>query len=260
MRESMSSALFGAMTNEVRLDTIANNLANVNTTGFKKQAYAFHDTFQRFAHDYLTDDRANLRAEEIWPRAYVQARTRIAGQYSDNSQGPLQATGNALDVALSGSGYMKVRTPDGDMLTRNGSFQLATDGRLITEQGYEVLGGGGSPLVLPRDNKLEIDATGRISVDGTEVGALDLVDVSDPKALEPTGKNLYKIKKGSRATETPATDLTVQQGYLEKSNVEIVGEMVNMMEAQRAFEINQKIMTTTDSMESLVINKVGQVS
>jgi len=259
MRESMYSALFGAMSNEVRLDTISNNLANVNTTGFKKEAYAFHDTFQRFAHDYLTDDRTYLREGEIWPRAYVQARPRLSGQYCDQSQGSLQQTGNDLDLALTGSGYFKVRTPEGDMLTRSGSFQLASDGRLITEQGYEVLGGGGSVVTLPRDNKLEIDSNGRISADGADVGTIDVVDVSDPKALEKMGKNLFQIKKGSNATEIPAEGLSVQQGYLEKSNVEIVSEMVNMMEAQRAFEINQKLMTTTDSMESLVINKVGQV-
>jgi flagellar basal-body rod protein FlgF len=258
MRESMYSALFGAMSNEIRLDTISNNLANVNTTGFKKEAYAFHDTFQRFAHDYLTDDRANLRSKEIWPRAYVQARPRLSGQYSDQSQGSMQVTGNPLDLALVGKGYFKVRTPDGDALTRSGSFTLADDGRLITEQGFEVLGNGGTPVVLPRDNKIVVDSKGRVSADGTQLAELDLADVSDPKALEKLGKNLFRIKKGSQATEVASEDISVQQGYLEKSNVEIVTEMVNMMEAQRAFEINQKIMTTTDGMESLVINKVGQ--
>jgi len=260
MRESMYSALFGAMSNEIRLDTISNNLANVNTTGFKKEAYAFHDTFQRFAHDYLTDDRTSVRGKEIWPRAYVMARPRLSGQYSDQSQGSMQETGNPLDVALVGEGYLKVRTPDGDMLTRSGSFQLSGDGRLITEQGYEVLGDGGSTIELPRDNKIEIDANGRISADGVQLSQFDLVNVSDPRALEKQGKNLYRIRQGSNATEIPTEGLSVQQGYLEKSNVEIVTEMVNMMEAQRAFEINQKLMTTTDSMESLVINKVGSVS
>ncbi len=258
MRESMYSALFGAMSNEIRLDTISNNLANVNTTGFKKEAYAFHDTFQRFAHDYLTDDRTNLRGKEIWPKAYVQARPRLSGQYSDQSQGSMQVTGNPLDLAIVGKGYFKVRTPDGDALTRSGSFTLADDGRLITEQGFEVLGNGGTPVVLPRDNKIVVDSKGRVSADGTQLAELDLTDVSDPKALEKMGKNLFRIKKGSQATEVPSEDISVQQGYLEKSNVEIVTEMVNMMEAQRAFEINQKIMTTTDGMESLVINKVGQ--
>jgi len=260
MRESMYSALFGAMSNEIRLDTISNNLANVNTTGFKKEAYAFHDTFQRFAHDYLTDDRTSVRGKEIWPRAYVMARPRLSGQYSDQSQGSMQETGNPLDVALVGDGYLKVRTPDGDMLTRSGSFQLSGDGRLITEQGYEVLGDGGSTIELPRDNKIEIDANGRISAGGVQLSQFDLVNISDPKALEKQGKNLYRIRQGSNATEIPTEGLSVQQGYLEKSNVEIVTEMVNMMEAQRAFEINQKLMTTTDSMESLVINKVGSIS
>jgi len=257
MRESMSSALFGAMTNEHRLDVIANNLANASTNGYKKDSYAFQDTFQRFAHDYLVDNKPYVRAENIFPKPYIEARTRMSGQFSDMSQGSMQPTGNSLDIALVGDGFFKVRTPTGDFMTRNGSFTLSSDGRLITEQGFEVLGGG-SAITLPRDNKIDIDAKGVISVDGNQVGTLDLVNVSDPKSIEKVGKNLFQIRKGSKATEAPADNLQVQQGYLEKSNVEIVGEMVNMMEAQRAFEINQKIMTTTDGMESLVINKVGQ--
>jgi len=258
MRESMYSALFGAMTNEHRLDVIANNLANVSTNGYKKDNYAFQDTFQRFAHDYLVDSKPYVRAPDFWPKPYIQARTRMGGQYSDMAQGSIQVTGNPLDMALTGEGFFKVRTPDGDFMTRNGSFQLSADGRLITEQGFEVLSGGSS-VTLPRDNNIQVDANGIIRADGNQVAVLDLVNVSDPKGLEKYGKNLYRIRKGSRATETPAENVQVQQGYLEKSNVEIVGEMVNMMEAQRAFEINQKLMTTTDSMESLVINKVGNV-
>jgi flagellar basal-body rod protein FlgG len=257
MRESMYSAIFGAMTNEHRLDVIANNLANASTNGYKKDSYAFQDTFQRFAHDYLVDAKPYVQAESIWPKPYIQARTRMSGQFSDMSQGSMQVTDNALDLALVGDGFFKVRTPEGDFMTRNGSFQLAADGRLITEQGFEVLGGG-SAITLPRDNKIKIDANGIISADGNQVGALDLVNVSDPKSLEKQGRNLYKLREGSRATEIAPVNLQVQQGYLEKSNVDIVGEMVNMMEAQRAFEINQKLMTTTDTMESLVINKVGQ--
>lgn len=260
MRESMYSALFGAMSNEVRLDTIANNLANVNTTGFKRKAYAFHDTFQRFATDYLTDDRQYIRAKEIWPKAYVQARPRLSGQYSDQSQGPTQFTGNQLDMAISGKGFFKVRTPEGDLYTRNGSFRRAADGTLVTEQGYEVLGGGDAIVIPDTAKSVQVDTSGQISADGQAIATLDLADISDPKALENAGNNTFRIRKGSRATETPVDGATVEQGVLEKSNVEVVSEMVNMMEAQRAFEIGQKIMTTTDGMESLVINKVGQVS
>jgi len=258
MRESMYSALFGAMSNEHRLDVIANNLANVSTNGYKKDSYSFQDTFQRFAHDYLVDPKPFVRDKDIWPKPYVQARVRLGGQYSDMSQGSMQVTGNSLDLALVGEGFFKVRTPKGDFLTRNGSFQLSSEGNLVTEQGYEVLSGG-SAINLPRDNTVQIDSKGVITVDGNQISTIDLVNVSDPKSVEKVGKNMYQIRKGSNATEIAPENLQVQQGYLEKSNVEIVGEMVNMMEAQRAFEINQKLMTTTDSMESLVINKVGSV-
>ncbi|MDO9630543.1 MAG: flagellar hook-basal body protein [Humidesulfovibrio sp.] len=258
MRESMYSALFGAMSNEHRLDVIANNLANVSTNGYKKDSYSFQDTFQRFAHDYLVDAKPFVRDKDIWPKPYIQARVRLGGQYSDMSQGSMQVTGNPKDLALVGECFYKVSTPKCENQTRNGRIQISSEGTLVTEQGYEVLGGG-SAITLPRDNTIKIDSKGAITVDGNQIGTIDLVDVSDPKGVEKVGRNLYQIRKGSKATEIPPENIQVQQGYLEKSNVEIVGEMVNMMEAQRAFEINQKLMTTTDTMESLVINKVGSV-
>ena len=155
MQDSMYSAMFGAMSNEVRMDNIANNLANVNTTGYKKDKLAFHDTFLRFAHDTMVDARPYMRADELWPRPDVIAKPRQSDQTIDFSQGQLQQTGNNLDFALNGEGFFKVRTANGDYLTRNGAFQLSSDGTLITEQGFEVLGNGGPITSRPT----RIDAT-----------------------------------------------------------------------------------------------------
>ena len=259
MDNSVYSAMFGAMCNEMRMDTIANNLANVNTTAYKKDQVAFHDTFQRFAHDNLLDSKTYLRDRELWPRADVMVRPRLSDQAVDFSQGSLQVTGNPLDLALTGDGFFKVRTPDGDYLTRSGSFQLSSDGRLITEQGFEVLGGGG-PVNLPTGSTVQIDRTGQIRVDDEVVGALDVVDVSDHKALEKKGNNLYGIKDGAGATEQPPTNVSVEQGSLEKANVEVVTEMVAMIETQRSFEMYTKVMQSSREADTQVATKVSNVN
>lgn len=258
MRDSTYSALFGAMSNEQRLSLIANNLANANTTGYKKDLVAFHDTFQRFAHDYLVDSRSYLRDKELWPQPDVLAKPRLSTQTVDFSQGSLQKTGNPLDLAISGDGFFRVRTADGDFLTRTGSFQLTADGTVITEQGYELLGQGG-PLVLPNGGDVEIDANGQVRFRGEEINALDLVTVTNPADLEKVGNNLYRIRQGAQATEAPATEARVEQGFLEKANVEVVTEMVNMIEVQRAFETYQKMITGGAEMDKTVTDKVGSV-
>ncbi len=259
MRDSVYSAMYGAMANEVRMNLIANNLANVNTTGYKKDKVAFHDTFLRYAHDYLVDAKPFLRDKELWPKPDIVAKPRLSDEKMDFTQGSMQVTGNSLDFALNGEGFFKVRTPEGDFLTRSGSFQLSSDGRVLTEQGFEVLGQGG-PINLPIGAQLQVDTSGTFRVDGEVVGALELVGVTDLKELEKIGSNLLKIRDGSAAQETEPEGLTVEQGYLEKSNVEVVTEMVSMIETQRSFQAYQKMMTTTDQMSKQMIMRLGRTT
>lgn len=259
MQDSMYSAMFGAMSNEVRMDNIANNLANVNTTGYKKDKLAFHDTFLRFAHDSMVDARPYMRADELWPRPDVIAKPRQSDQTIDFSQGQLQQTGNNLDFALNGEGFFKVRTANGDYLTRNGSFQLASDGTLITEQGFEVLGNGG-PITIPPGSMVSVNADGAIRSGDEIVGQLDVVSVSDFKQLDKLGNNLFGIKEGSEAQEVPAEDVTVEQGYLEKGNVNVVTEMVEMIEVQRAFQLYTQMMQGTSDIDTKMITQVGRTS
>lgn len=258
MQDSTYSALFGALSNEKRLAIIANNLANANTTGYKADQVAFQDTFQRFAHDYLVDSRVSLRDKELWPKPDVVAKPRLSEQHVDLSQGSLQFTGNPLDLAISGEGFFKVRTSDGDFLTRAGSFQLSTEGGVISEQGYALLGQGG-PLTIPEGGNIQVDPLGQVLADGEVVNALDLVTVDDPRALEKVGNNLYRVRPDSSAQEVPVTGSRVEQGYIEKANVEVVGEMVAMIEVQRAFEMYQKMITGSSEMDRTVNDKVGSV-
>lgn len=258
MRDSMMNAMFGAMSNEIRMNMIANNLANVNTTAYKKDQVAFHDTFLRFAHDYMVDARPSLRDKEMWPKADLMAKPRLSDQKTDFSQGSLQVTGNPLDLALSGEGFFRVRTPDGDYLTRNGSFQLDSEGNLITEQGYQVLGGGGAVTIPQGTSSVLIDSAGTIRADGQELATLDLVAVDDQRQLQKIGNNLFQVDPRGTATEVDPEGLSVEQGFLEKPNVEVVTEMVDMIETQRAHQMYTKMMQGTGDIDDKLINTVGR--
>lgn len=257
MRDSLMSAMFGAMSNEHRMNQIANNLANVNTTAYKKDHVAFHDTFLRFAHDQMVDARPFLRDKEMWPKADVVAKPRLSDQTTDFSQGAMRKTGNSLDFALVGEGFFKVRTPDGDFLTRSGSMQLTTGGDLITEQGFQVLGGGG-PVTIPSGAQVIIDSNGQVRANNEVVGQLELVDVDDKNQLQKIGNNLYQLDPEGTAEEIPPTDLTVEQGFLERGNVEVVTELVAMIETQRAFQMYTKVMQGTDELDRKMITTLGR--
>ncbi|MBN2139446.1 MAG: flagellar basal-body rod protein FlgF [Desulfovibrionaceae bacterium] len=259
MRDSIFSALFGAMSNETRMDLISNNLANVNTTGYKKDKVAFHDTFLRFAHDYLVDAKPYYRDKDLWPRAMVMARPRLSEERIDFEQGGIQVTGNPLDLAISGDGFFKVRSGDGDFLTRNGSFRISSEGRLVTEQGYDLLGQGG-PITVPQGVGVDIDAGGGVRAGGELVSVLDLVTVDNPAELEKVGANLYRIRPGGVGAEIAAQEASIEQGCLEKSNVEVVTEMVAMIETQRAFQIYQKMITGSDELDGKLISQVGRAT
>ncbi len=259
MQDSVMSAMFGAMSNEIRMNQIANNLANVNTNAYKKDKVAFQDTFLRFAHDSLVDSKGFLRDKEMWPDADVVAKPRLSEQRIDFAQGHLKDTGNRLDFALLGDGFFKVRTPDGDFLTRDGSFKLTNDGRLVTPRGFEVLGEGG-PIVIPPGANVDVDPTGQIHAAGQVIATFDVVDVDDKTKILKMGNNLYQIDPKSNAQEIAPGDLSVEQGYLEAGNVEVVTEMVAMIETQRAFQLYTKMMQGTKELDSKLIMTVGQIS
>ncbi len=254
MQSSIFSALFGAMSNEHRIDISANNLANVNTTGFKRDNCAFQDTFQRFAHDYVVDAKPFIRDKDILPDPKIMARPRLSDEVIDLSQGAFQKTGNPLDLAVRGDGFFKVQKDGSEYLTRNGVFTLSPEGVLITEQGYPVMANGGQVSLPPRSNVV-IDTEGVITADGAEIARLDFVQPADAKALKKTGENLYSLE----GDEVPAEGEIVQ-GYIEKSNVEVVNEMVAMIECQRSFEMYQKMISTTDQLDQKLITQVGRTT
>lgn len=255
MEMSMYSAVFGALSTEMRLNISANNLANVNTTGFKRDRVSFEDTFARYAHDAHVDPRSDLRQPELLPRADLIAKPRLAEQKIDFSQGPVSLTGNPLDLAIQGPGFFKVQNGGTSYYTRNGAFHRSADGLLVTDQNYPVLGNGGA-IEIPEGKTVSVDPTGQVYVDGALVSQIDVVDVQNPDALQKYGSNLFTAADGAQVQEGALDESRTQvaQGYLEKPNVQVVGEMVSMIETQRSFEAYQKVMTTTSDLDTKAIH------
>ena len=259
MNDSMYTAMFGALTQEHRLDIIANNLANVNTTAYKQDKLAFKDVMVHYAHDQIMEPVVNLRSEKLLPDPKILAKPRIASVYTDFSQGGLELTGNPLDLAIQGEAFFKVRTPGGDLFTRDGHFVVNDAGTLVTPNGYPVLGQG-AEITLPANGEVLIDQAGQVYVNGELVDQLELSTVDDLRALEKVGHNFYRLPDNAEAQELAPENATVEQGYLESANVQVVEEMVNMIEAQRAYEAYSKVIKSSEETDQKAITKVGQTS
>jgi flagellar basal-body rod protein FlgF len=173
---------------------------------------------------------------------------------TDFTQGGLQRTGNPLDVAINGEGFFSIQTPGGIQYTRQGSFTIDSDGVLITQDGYPVLGEGGS-LTL-EEGTIEIDTDGTISVDGDEVGRLQVTDFVDPQVLKKTGISRF-VATRENAGGRQAEDVSLRQGFIESSNVNPVKAMTEMIETSRMFEAYQKVITTADEANAKSIQDVG---
>ena len=260
MQESMYSGLFGALTNEYRMANIANNLANVNTAGYKRDVISFKDTFQMFAHDVVMEPVNNLRSQKLFPDPQHMARPRIAATKTDFSQGAMKYTGNPLDIAIAGEGFFTFQANGENFYSRDGHFIVNAEGQLVTPQGFSVLGAGGAELTIPAGTKdIHLASDGTLFADAEIVGQIQIRTVDNLEGLQKVGQNLYRIRDGSGAAEIDAPErTTLEQGYMETANVEVVYEMVNMIEAQRQFEAYQKVMQTSDALDREATNKIGR--
>jgi len=244
-------AASGGLVQLRKLEVISNNLANVNTAGFKRQylvnrTQGFEETFAK-----------ELEAKDPYARG---DHARTAGVSSietvtDFSIGPVKATGNPFDVALRNpKDFFVVNTPSGVQYTRAGNFTLNESGSLVTMDGMEVQGDGGAIAVRP--GRAQITDDGSVTVDGQRVGRLQVVRAEDPSILEPKEGTRFALKKGSAAPA--AVDAAVMPGSLEMANVSMVGTMVEMIVAQRAFDMYTKSAQTIDSLNQVAINQVGR--
>jgi len=256
MQDSVYNGVFGAMTQMYRLDTIANNLANVQTAGFKREEPAFHDVMRRRLHD-VVDPEPTLESSRLRLDRDLLTQPRISGSHVVFEQGPLQKTDNPLDLAIQGEGFFRVGTPQGEAYTRDGRFKLQPDGTVVTANGHALLTANG-PLRVLGNGPLEVNQAGEVRQNGQVIGRIDLVSFDDLQVLRREGGNLFRLREDSQAAMLPAEGATLAQGYLEKSNVNVVEEMVRMIETNRLFEACQKVVSSTNEQDGQLIRKLGR--
>jgi flagellar basal-body rod protein FlgG len=255
MNGGMYSALSGNLSAMKRLDVIASNLANVNTSGFKKDRLAFESVLAG------TQNPPAVPPAQTADPVLLQER-----MLTDYSSGAMMQTGNTLDMALQGDGFFVVATPEGVAYTRQGHFRLAADGTLVTANGYPVLSSGGQqPIRIDAagqegGGKPAISHEGVITLNGEEVGQLAIVDFSKPYQLTKIAGTLFVLAEGGDvAPQAASPTTTVAQGALEQSNVDAISEMVQMVEASRFFESCQRVVRNYDDMAAKAINDLARV-
>lgn len=260
MQQTMFSAVFGALTTEHRMNHIANNLANVNTNGYKRDTLAFKDTMAHFASDEIREPLAHARSKPLFPLPINMSRVRLAVSQTDFSQGSMYYTGDPLDMAITGNAFFKVTTPTGDYYMRDGHFVRTAEGTVVTPQGWPLQGTGGNIVIPEGTRHVHIAEDGQVFADGAAINAVTLVTVDNVQNLEKMGRNLYKPREKVNVVERDALadGARVAQGFIETANVEVVSEMVNMIETNRLFEAYQKVIQTSDTVDKDAISRVGR--
>ncbi len=261
----MNPALWAAKTGldaqQTRMAVTSNNLANVGTTGFKKGRAVFEDLL----YQNVRQVGAATSQDTLAPTGLsLGTGVRVVATEKSFTQGNLSQTGNAFDVAISGRGFFQVLLPDGTMgYTRDGSFNVNAQGELVTASGYAVQPGitipdGAQSVSIGKDGTVSVQIAGQAAA--TQVGSLQLFDFINPAGLQPRGENMYveSAASGTATSGTPGLNGLgmVEQGSLEASNVNVVEELVNMIETQRAYEMNSKAISTTDQMLEYITNQL----
>jgi flagellar basal-body rod protein FlgG len=240
----------GMLAETTRTDVIANNLANVNTAGYKKDIAVCKD-FRSMLIQRINDGPNRPTIGSLGVGSVVDEVATI------HTTGGVRPTGNKYDLAIEGNGYFVIETPAGERYTRNGSFTRSSQGELVTQDGYRVLGQGGAIQMGDPESKVYIAEDGRVFVDNAETNTLRVAVFADEKQLVKEGASLFAPGAGQQAEEAEA--ITVRDGYIENSNVNAVAEMVNLITAYRAYEINGKAVHAHDQMLDKAVNQVGQV-
>lgn len=255
MIRSLWIAKTGMEAQQTQLDVISNNLANVGTTGFKSSRVEFQDLL----YQNLRQSGANSSQQTYLP-AGLQIGTGVVPVSTEVmfTQGNLQQTGNQFDLAINGQGFFQVLMPDGTTsYTRDGSFQIDSTGALVTSAGFPVTPAitipvGAQSVTVGQDGTVTVTLQGKSTPQ--TVGTIQLANFMNPPGLQATGQNLFveTAASGTPTVNTPGTNGlgTLQQGYIETSNVNVVTELVNMIQTQRAYEMNSKSIQTADQMLS----------
>lgn len=258
MVKGLYTAYTGMLNEQHRMDVLTNNLANADTNGFKKEG-ATSQSFDAILAYKIKDSSEGVHLSR---RLGVNhPGVKIGEGYTDFSQGPIKSTGNTYDLALTDSGFFAVEFTNkaGETsikYTRDGDFTLTENGRLVTRDGDPVLDVNGSPIEVNQLLPVEINSSGQIIQDGRVVATIQITDFENYDYLERYGENYFQPIEGAQEKEAAAE---IRSGYLETSNMSVVTEMVNMITVSRAYESNQKVITTYDSTLEIAANQLAKV-
>jgi flagellar basal-body rod protein FlgF len=241
-RTEMQSATYVALSSQMALrrqmDVVSNNIANAATPAYKGEHMMFAEL---------------VKAQSGQQMSFVQD----VGTYRDTKQGALTRTGNPLDIALDGEGYLKVQTPLGMRYTRNGRLQLDATGQAVTAQGYPVLAEGDTPLIVPTDaHDITVTKDGTVTTDQGQAAKFAVVKFANENDLAPASAGLYVTE----ATPVPAPETGVMQGMVEESNIQPVVEMTRMMSVAQDFAAANNLLQAESDREKSAIDKLGRVA
>ncbi len=251
MLRGLYTAATGMTVQRAKMDVLTNNIVNSSTTGYKSDTLV-SSSFTEVMIERLGDPNILNTAREVGPFSFG---THIDEVFTDFAPGSVENTGAQTDLAISGEGFFAVDTPDGERYTRAGNFSVSQEGYLVTSDGYYVLGENGRINVGSGD--FTVDAEGNVSVEGEARDTLRVVQFQETAGLRKQGDCLYYALNGEIPAD--AENAGVMQGYLEGSNVDIAGEMVDMITVYRTYEANQKILTMTDETLGMAVNNLGSL-
>ncbi len=261
MNQALWVAKTGLDAQQTRMSVVSNNLANTNTTGFKRDRASFEDLLYQ---QVRQPGGSTSQQTQLPSGLQLGTGVRVVATSKDFQQGNPQQTGRSLDVMVNGRGFFEVLLPDGTpAYTRDGSFQINAQGELVTNSGYPVQPGiqvpeGAQSMTIGNDGTISVTMAGEAQA--LEIGSLTLTDFVNPSGLQAKGENLYVETTASGPAQNGTPGLnglgSLVQGSLEGSNVNVVEELVSMIETQRAYEMNAKAISTTDAMLGYLNNNV----
>jgi flagellar basal-body rod protein FlgG len=261
MNQALWIAKTGLDAQQTRLSVISNNLANVSTQGYKQSRAVFEDLLYQNVRQVGGQTSQDTRLPS---GLYLGAGSRIVATEKLHTQGGIEVTDNSLDVAIDGKGYFPILLPDGtEAYTRDGGFKISDQGQMVTASGYTLQPGitidaDAQSITIGNDGVVSVVLQG--SATPTAVGNIQIANFINPTGLQPIGENLFVESAASGAAQAGTPGLTglgsLRQGALESSNVNIVEEMVGMIETQRAYEMNSRLISTADGMMQYLNNNI----